>query len=75
MSDASSASCRLVQKALVRREALVAVRCEHVGQPHVAQHRSDEVACRSLSRGCLRGRYKPDPARQQVDVHPHKVVA
>ena len=38
------------------REARVAVLYEHVGQSYVAEHRSDEVAGRSLSRGCLGGR-------------------
>ena len=33
MSEAPSAACRPVQEALV-----VAVRDEHVGQPHVAEH-------------------------------------
>ena len=37
------------------REARVAVRYEHVWQPYVAEHRSDEVAGRSLSRGGLGG--------------------
>ena len=51
------------------REARVAVR--YVGQPHVAEHRS---FVRGLSHGCLRGRDKPDPASQRVDVHLHEVV-
>ena len=79
LSDAPSARPqRLVQtRPEGDREARVAVLYEHVGQPHVAEHRRSEVACRSLSRGGLRGRDsdKPDPARQQVDVHLHKVVA
>ena len=70
MSDAPSASCRLVQKALLKR-----VSREHVGQPYIAEYRSDEVAGRSLSRGCLGGRDQPDSARLLVDVHLHEVMA
>ena len=56
------------------REARVAVRYEHVGQPYVAEHRSDEVAGSSLSSGGLGGRDQPYSASQQVDVHLHKGV-
>ena len=37
------------------REAHVAVRYEHVGQPNLVEYRRNEVACSCFSRGCLRG--------------------
>ena len=56
------------------REARVAVRDEHVGQPDVAEHRRDEVARRRLSGSGLEGRDQPHAPGQLVDVHLQEVV-
>ena len=56
-------------------ETRVAVRDEHVGQPHVAKHRADEVARRLLGGGGLEGRNQPHAPGQEVDVHLQKVLA
>ena len=56
-------------------EARVAVRDEQIGQPHVAEHRSDEVARRLLGGGGLEGRDQPHAPSQEVNVHQQKGVA
>ena len=73
MNDAPSAARRPVQKALVKRR--VVVRDQHVRQPHVAEHRCDEVASFRLGGGGFEGRNQPHAPNQEVDVHLQKVVA
>ena len=75
MSEAPSAACMPVQKALVKLETRVAIRDEHGGQPHVAKHRPGQVACRLLAGGGLEGRDQPHAPDQEVDAHLQKVVA
>ena len=57
------------------REARVAVRDEHVRQPHVAERRGHEVLYRGFCSGCLERGDHPQPPSEKVDVHLQKVVA